>query len=128
MVFSAEKSIHICRVYSPPLLKEGVWILVDRLWPRGLKKETLDFDFWLKDISPSTALRKWFHADPAKRWEEFVVQYHEELENKRTLITQILDMAKQGPVTLFFAAKDSEHNHALVLQHVLFTWPNLRDR
>lgn len=120
--------IHICRVYTPPKVKKGVWILVDKLWPRGLKKEALDFDFWLKEITPSTPLRKWFHEHPKERWHEFAHQYIEELKNKGPIIEQIQTMAKHHPVTLFYAAKDTEHNHAIILEEVLCSWPNLPDQ
>lgn len=125
MNLSNEKMIKICRVYTPPKIKKGIWILIDRLWPRGLKKETLNFDLWLKDITPSPSLRQWFHEDPKERWNEFANQYVEELKNKNALIEQILDMVKHHPVTLFYAAKDMEHNHAIILQKVLHTWPDL---
>lgn len=120
--------IDICRVYTPPKVKEGVWILVDRLWPRGLKKGTLAFDFWLKDITPSTALRQWFHGDSDERWREFVDCYIGELVNKGELIEHILEQAEQTPVTLFYAAKDPKHNHALILQAVLCSWPHPPDK
>ncbi|WED44621.1 DUF488 domain-containing protein [Legionella cardiaca] len=115
--------IAICRVYTPPSHKEGIWILVDRLWPRGLKKTSLDVDLWLKEISPSPTLRKWFNHDPEK-WDEFARRYVHELKDKPELIEQVLEKAKKKPVTLFYAAKDTHHNHALVLQAVLQAWPS----
>ncbi len=118
-----QKKIQICRVYAPPEKKDGVWILIDRLWPRGLKKEQLDFDLWFKDITPSTTLRKWFHQDPKKRWHEFVERYIEELNSKSACIEQIKKSAQNGPVTLFYASKDTEHNHAIVLEAVIRSWP-----
>lgn len=120
--------IHICRVYTPPKVKEGVWILVDRLWPRGIKKEALAFDLWLKDITPSAALRQWFHENTDERWSEFVDCYIEELDKKGDLIEQILEWARHSPVTLFYAAKDLKHNHALILQAVLHAWPQKPDK
>lgn len=116
--------IQICRVYSPPETKEDVWILVDRLWPRGLKKDKLAFDWWLQDIAPSTALRRWFHNDPLLRWDEFVRLYTAELNDNKVLIAQVLALFAKTSVTLFYAAKDNEHNHAIVLQHVLASWPH----
>lgn len=113
------QAIQMCRVYTPPVKKKGRWILVDRLWPRGLKKETLDFDLWLKDIAPSTSLRRWFHENPKARWKDFALQYKEELSHNAACIEKIQDMAKESPVTLFYAAKDVEHNHASVLLEVL---------
>ncbi len=117
--------IRICRVYTPPETKKGAWILVDRLWPRGLKKETLAFDLWLKDIAPSVPLRRWFHEHPEERWHEFVSQYIQELKNKASLMEQIRATTKQHPVTLFYAAKDKAHNHALILREFLYSWPNI---
>ena len=123
MLSNRQKAIRICRVYTPPMVKSGTWILVDRLWPRGLKKETLDFDLWLKDITPSTPLRQWFHENPKERWSEFTIQYIDELKNKGLLIEQVQDIATHTPVTLFYAAKDTGHNHAIILQAMLCSWP-----
>lgn len=124
MTFIDENRIRLCRVYAPPKTKEGVWILVDKLWPRGLKKEALDFDLWLKEITPSTLLRRWFHEAPKERWNEFVTQYIDELHHKKPLIEQVLEIAQNSPITLFYAAKDLEHNHAIVLKEVLCSWPH----
>jgi uncharacterized protein YeaO (DUF488 family) len=107
-----------CRVYDRPAHKEGVWVLVDRLWPRGVKKDDFPIDLWLKDIAPSTSLRKWFNHESAK-WEEFKRIYLEELKNKSDLLEQILVTAKGSPVTLFYSAKDTQHNNAVVLIEVL---------
>lgn len=123
MLSNRQEAIQICRVYTPPMVKSGTWILVDRLWPRGLKKETLDFDLWLKDITPSTPLRQWFHEHPKARWGEFTNQYIDELQNKRPLIERVQNIATHTPVTLFYAAKDTKHNHAIILQEVLRSWP-----
>ncbi|CEG57745.1 DUF488 domain-containing protein [Legionella fallonii] len=122
----AHTDIRICRVYSPPVHKEGVWLLVDRLWPRGIKKESIDFDLWLKDITPSPELRKWFNHEPEK-WADFACSYIKELQHKPELIKQVQEMAKNSPVTLFYAAKDTQHTHALVLQAMLRSWPDLPD-
>jgi uncharacterized protein YeaO (DUF488 family) len=116
--------ITICRVYNPPTDKDGVWILVDRLWPRGLKKESLAYDLWLKEIAPSPELRKWFNHEPDK-WVDFARCYIEELQNKPELIGQVLEIATNSSVTLFYAAKDIQHNHALVLQAILCSWPKI---
>lgn len=123
----ASLNISICRVYSPPVQKEGTWILVDRLWPRGLKKDALAFDLWLKEITPSTELRKWFHQDSAVNWLEFERRYIRELQEKPELIEQVREQAAHSPVILFYAAKDPVHNHALVLQKVLLCWPECPD-
>lgn len=122
---NCQKAIQICRVYTPPKTKHGKWILIDKLWPRALKKEAIDFDLWLKDITPSTGLRKWFHESPKERWREFTNQYIEELNQKKQLIEKIQSMAKHSPITLFYAAKDTSHNHAIILQEVLLSWPNM---
>lgn len=116
--------VKICRVYTPPEQKDGVWILVDKLWPRGLKKGAVEFDLWLKEITPSTPLRQWFHADPLARWEEFSKRYIDELQNNGPLLDQICQIAMDKPVTLFYAAKDTQHNHALILQAVICAWPS----
>lgn len=108
--------IKIYRVYDPPKEKKGMWVLVDRLWPRGIKKEAIPFDLWAKDIAPSTDLRKWFHKDPSSNWDEFKERYLEELKAKKDLVKQILNEAKKGPLTLFYASKDEQHNHAIVLK------------
>ncbi|KTD22579.1 DUF488 domain-containing protein [Legionella londiniensis] len=120
------KDISICRVYELPEEKEGIWILVDKLWPRGIKKEELPYDEWLQEIAPSAALRKWFDHDPEK-WEEFRRKYAEELHEKEELVQKLLEKAKQNPVTLLFAAKDKRHNHALVLKEALLAWPEFPD-
>lgn len=119
-----KSDISICRVYSPPHHKEGVWVLVDRLWPRGLKKESIPFDLWLKDIAPSPSLRQWFHQDSANHWLEFAQRYLAELQDKAELIKELRETARRTPVTLFYAAKDTLHNHALVLQKTLLSWPD----
>jgi uncharacterized protein YeaO (DUF488 family) len=110
--------IRIKRVYEEPAKDDGMRILVDRLWPRGLTKQRADIDLWLKDIAPSTELRKWFGHDPEK-WKEFRKRYNEELK-KNTEQTEILkEQLKKGIVTLVYGAKDEEHNEALVLKELL---------
>ena len=110
--------INIKRIYEDAKKSDGYRILVDRLWPRGIKKETAHLDLWLKDIAPSPALRKWFNHDPAK-WGEFQKRYTNELKHKDEAVDLVLDKAKKSTVTLLYGAKDLEHNHALVLQHYL---------
>lgn len=122
-----QNHIYICRVYTPPKAKEGVWILIDRIWPRGLKKEALVFDLWLKDITPSVSLRKWFHENTEARWSEFIDCYIEELDYKSALIEHILEQTEHCSVTLFYAAKDPKHNHARILKAVLNSWPQKPD-
>lgn len=110
--------MNLKRVYEKPEMEDGVRILVDRLWPRGLTKEKACIDLWLKDIAPSTELRKWFGHDPSK-WEEFKELYHRELEANVEQVSLLKDQLKKGTVTLLYAAKDVEHNEAVVLQEWL---------
>ena len=94
--------------------------MVDRLWPRGIKKEKLQLAGWLKEVAPSDALRRWSHHDPA-RWEEFQRRYVAELEANPKAWEPILQAARDGKVTLLFAAKDTEHNNAVALKAFLET-------
>jgi uncharacterized protein YeaO (DUF488 family) len=110
--------LQIKRAYDPPDESDGIRILVDRVWPRGITKEKLQADHWLRDIAPSTELRKWFGHDPAK-WGEFRRRYEEELAQKSDLLGQIMEQLKHSQVTLVYGAKDEEHNQAVVLQEVL---------
>lgn len=107
--------IRIKRVYEQPDKQDGRRILVDRLWPRGLTKEKARVDLWLKDIAPSTELRKWFGHDP-NRWEEFKERYLAELKNNHEQIQRLKEELDKGVVTLVYGAKDEEHNAAVVLQ------------
>jgi uncharacterized protein YeaO (DUF488 family) len=93
-------------------------VLVDRLWPRGLSKQRAYVDLWLKDIAPSTKLRKWSSHDPNK-WAEFQTRYHEELQSKVALLADLREKAAKVPVTLLYGAKDEAHNEAVVLQSLL---------
>lgn len=108
----------IKRVYLEPDRADGFRILVDRLWPRGLSKERAKVDLWLKDIAPSTELRKWFHHDPSK-WAEFQKRYKHELKSQGDQLDIIKEKIHQGPVTLLYGAKDEEHNEAAVLLSML---------
>ena len=110
--------IKIKRVYETPNKDDGKRILVDRLWPRGLTKKRARIDLWLKDIAPSTDLRKWFGHDP-KKWKEFSKRYNEELKKNTKQIEMLENQVKKGTVTLLFGAKDAEHNEALLLQGFL---------
>jgi uncharacterized protein YeaO (DUF488 family) len=112
--------LNVKRVYSPPDPKDGSRFLVDRLWPRGLNKESLKLDAWLKDVAPSNALRKGFCHDPAK-WPEFKRRYARELDAKPEAWGPILEAARKGSVTLLFGAKDEEHNNAVALAEYLKT-------
>ncbi len=110
--------VQIKRVYEEPKETDGTRILVDRLWPRGLKKENARIDLWLKDIAPSNELRKWFGHEPAK-WSEFQKRYKDELREHAEQLTQLKQEAKKGPVTLLYGAHDEEHNQAVVLEKTL---------
>jgi uncharacterized protein YeaO (DUF488 family) len=111
-------SIYTKRVYDPAAESDGVRILVDRIWPRGLTKEEAHLDLWLKDIGPTDALRKWFGHEP-DRWPEFRQRYFAELAGKSDLLHQISERAHQGKVTLLFGASDSEMNNAVALREYL---------
>jgi uncharacterized protein YeaO (DUF488 family) len=106
------------RVYDAPDPADGVRVLVDRLWPRGLSKEKAQVDHWLKEIAPSNELRQWFGHDPEK-WPEFRKRYLQELELQRPLLEELAQMAAKGTVTLLYAAHDEEHNNAVVLKERL---------
>lgn len=112
------KAIRIIRAYDVDNSTEGYSVLVDRLWPRGVSKESLDLDQWAKELAPSTELRKWFDHDPDK-WDEFQDRYRSELSEKKEARRLLLDDADDRPILLIYAAKDEEHNHAIVLQEVL---------
>ena len=110
--------IQIKRVYEKPSRNDGVRVLVDRLWPRGLTKERAAVNEWLKDVAPSTELRKWFGHDPAK-WSEFQSRYKKELAGKGEALTLLRAKSRGGTVTLLYGARDSEHNEAIVLAEVI---------
>jgi uncharacterized protein YeaO (DUF488 family) len=110
--------IAIKRVYERPDKADGTRILVDRLWPRGLTKAKASVDLWLKNIAPSTELRKWFGHDPAK-WAEFKARYRAELKENDEQVALLKAEIEKGPVTLVYGSKDEEHNEALVLQESL---------
>ena len=110
--------VRIKRVYDPPEPADGARFLVDRLWPRGLTREKLRLDGWLKDLAPSDALRRWFRHDPA-RWAEFQRRYREELAEKPAALAVLRTAAARGPVTLLYAARDPVHNQAVVLRELL---------
>jgi uncharacterized protein YeaO (DUF488 family) len=108
-------AVNVKRVYDPPANADGARVLVDRIWPRGLSKAKARVDVWLKEIAPSTELRKWFGHDPAK-WDDFERRYFEELDGRSEAVSQLLDLAKKQRVTLLFAATDTEHNNAVALK------------
>jgi uncharacterized protein YeaO (DUF488 family) len=115
---SGKIDIQIKRVYDPPSAADGARILVDRLWPRGLRKESARLTLWLKDVAPTPALRQWFGHDP-ERWSEFSRRYRAELSGNDAAVAPLVESLKAGPVTLLYAAHDQEHNHARVLAEYL---------
>jgi uncharacterized protein YeaO (DUF488 family) len=110
--------IYVKRVYEKPSKKDGVRILVDRLWPRGLTKERAAVDLWLKDVAPSTELRKWFGHDPAK-WKQFQTRYRKELRDRKDVVKMLKQESDEHTVTLVYGARDEQHNEATVLQKIL---------
>lgn len=107
-------SLSMKRAYEEPAASDGKRILIDRLWPRGISKEKAHIDIWMKEIAPSTELRKWFGHDPEK-WKEFQTRYEKELAANSELVESIRKMAKRDTVTLVYSAKDEAHNDAVVL-------------
>jgi uncharacterized protein YeaO (DUF488 family) len=110
--------VRLKRAYAPPSAEDGVRVLVDRLWPRGLRKSDAAIDHWLKEVAPSTNLRQWFGHEP-NRWNEFRRRYSAELAGKPELVNELKAMAHKGPITLVFAARDELHNEAVVLRDIL---------
>ena len=111
-------TLRLKRAYEPAAPSDGHRILVDRLWPRGVSREDAAIDEWMKEIAPSTELRKWFGHDPEK-WPEFQRRYKQELRLQAELVRQIATLASHGVVTLVFGAKDEAHNDAVVLASVV---------
>ena len=107
--------IMVKRVYEPSRPEDGTSFLVERLWPRGMKKASLRMDAWLKDVAPSAALRRWFGHDPAK-WETFRHRYVAELRDKPEALQPLVEAAQRGNVTLLYSARDTVHNNAVVLR------------
>jgi uncharacterized protein YeaO (DUF488 family) len=111
--------ILIKRAYQPASDEDGFRILVDGLWPRGISKDRLKIELWLKEIAPSNELLKWFAHDPTK-WKEFQARYRKELKEKNQYLDQIREIAqKEGNVTLVYSARDEDHNNAIVLQKII---------
>ena len=113
-------NIQVKRIYDAPGTTDGYRILIDRLWPRGVKKDTAQLDEWNKEIAPSTELRKWFNHQP-ERFDAFSARYREELHGKETELNRLRGLGKTKPLTLLYAAKDEHINHAVVLKAVLDT-------
>jgi uncharacterized protein YeaO (DUF488 family) len=107
--------VSVKRVYEPAVPSDGVRVLVERLWPRGMRKESLKMNAWLKDVAPSGTLRRWFNHDPAK-WAEFRRRYFVELNRHRDALQPILDAETHGNVTLLYSSHDTEHNNAMALK------------
>jgi uncharacterized protein YeaO (DUF488 family) len=114
----AAKNIKLKRAYDAARSGDGTRILIDRLWPRGVRKVDAAIDLWAKDIAPSTALRRWFRHDPA-RWHEFRRRYSEEIHHHRARLGELRALAQAGRITLVFAAHDKIHNDAIVLREIL---------
>ncbi len=110
--------IRLRRIYDPPEADDGVRILVDRLWPRGVSKERAQIALWLRDVAPSNELRRWFGHDPA-HWEEFQARYRQELAAAPSALAPLLEAAQRGPVTLLYSARDEQHNQAVVLKAII---------
>jgi uncharacterized protein YeaO (DUF488 family) len=110
--------IRISRVYEPAEAGEGSRFFVERLWPRGIKKEALHADAWLKEVAPSPALRAWFGHDPEK-WDEFTVRYRDELDAHPEAWQPLLEAARQGDLTLLYSARETQRNSAVLLKQYL---------
>lgn len=110
--------IRVKRVYRAQRQSDGFRVLVDRLWPRGLTKERMRLDWWAKELAPSTELRHWYHHE-AERWEEFTRRYAREIDQNGEAVASLLARAREGPVTLLYAAKDEERNNAVALKSYL---------
>lgn len=111
-------NVRLKRAYDPATAGDGIRVLVDRLWPRGVRKVDAAIDRWTKDVAPSTALRKWFGHDP-DRWQEFRLRYAEEINEHRDLLDELRTLARAGRITLVFAAHDELHNDAVVLRDIV---------
>ena len=117
---SQKLSIALKRAYDEPVTSDGTRVLVERLWPRGLSKERAHIDLWLKDVAPSTELRKWYNHDPQK-FQEFRRRYEIELQSEaaQNALAKLREIAKRGQLTLVFAAHDTEYSNAIILQDLL---------
>lgn len=110
--------IQMKRAYDAPAKADGKRFLIERLWPRGIKKENLKIDGWIKEAGPSTELRKWFSHDPAK-WDGFRQRYFRELDRNRSVLTPLVEANQAGTVTLIYSSHDTEHNNAVALAEYL---------
>lgn len=114
----AASNVRLKRAYEPPERTDGIRILVDRLWPRGVSKSEAGLDEWIKEIAPSAELRTWFGHDPG-RWDEFRRRYRAELARHSDLLKNLRRRAREGPITLVYSARDEIHNDAVVLRNVI---------
>lgn len=114
----SEQNVKLKRAYESPTDGDGKRVLVDRLWPRGLRKTDAAIDYWAKELAPSTELRKWFAHEPS-RWAEFRRRYSEEIKEQREEFERLRNLALNGPITLVYAARDETHNDAVVLREIL---------
>ena len=112
------ENVKLKRVYEPPAANDGMRILVDRIWPRGVSKKDAALDLWMKEIAPSTELRKWFAHDPA-RWNEFRLRYAREVKQNHALLDQLRSFAQNEKITLLYAAHDAAHNNAVALKTLI---------
>ncbi len=112
------RNVRLKRIYEPASEEDGKRILVDRLWPRGMTKARARLDRWIREVTPSDELRTWFDHD-SKRWETFRQRYRAELAGQSDTLSELRQQAREGPITLLYAAKDQAHTHAMVLRNVL---------
>ncbi len=119
-------TIHLKRIYEPIGEQDGYRVLVDRLWPRGIRKKDAAIDLWLKESAPSTALRQWFNHEAAK-WEAFKSKYFAELDAKQQYLQPLIDAANAGNLTLVYSSREMEHNQAVALREYLETLLNTSD-
>lgn len=114
----ARCAVGLKRAYEHPSRGDGMRVLVDRFWPRGLSKDELEVDLWLKDAAPSDALRRWYGHTPS-RWESFAAKYRAELAQRADLLHLLDELRRRGRITLLYGARDTDHNNAVVLRDVL---------
>lgn len=119
------KAIKLKRVYEKPSAEDGLRVLVDRIWPRGLSRRAASADLWLKEAAPSPGLRRWFGHDP-RRWKGFCRRYREELAKRPQVLRLLDDLCRRAPVTLLYGAIDTAHNNAVALREILRE-PGLRN-
>lgn len=115
---NSQQHFELARVYATPERDGRFRVLVDRLWPRGIKKTDLHLDAWMKELGPTSELRRWFNHDPA-RWQEFRTRFFKELEAKTDQVQELRQIAERQPVLLLYAARDEQHNNAVALKEFL---------